>query len=71
MKQSAINMWQDKLEEAVLCLAGGLTFGKNIKPNSQIYQDSYRKGLYALSIVAEEIDKMFPVPIDYKFEVDE
>jgi hypothetical protein len=70
VKEAAIKMWQNKLSEAVLCIAGGLTYGKNINPNSQIYQDSYRKGLYALSIVAEEIDRMFPEPINYQFEED-
>jgi len=54
-----------------LCIAGGLTYGKNINPNSQIYQDSYRKGLYALLIVTQEIDKLFPEPIDYRFKGDE
>ena len=71
VKDSAIKMWQNKLSEAVLCIAGGLTYGKNINPNSQIYQDSYRKGLYALLIVAQEIDKLFPEPIDYRFKGDE
>ena len=71
VKAASIKMWQDKLGEAVLCIAGGLTFGKNINPNSEIYQDSYRKGLYALSIVAEEIDRMFPEPINYRFKGDE
>ena len=71
IERATVVMWQNKLSEAVLCLAGGLSFGKSINPNSQIYQDSYRKALYALAIVAEEIDTMFPVPMDYTFEEDE
>ena len=68
IEKKALNMWQNKPSESVLTIAGGLRFGLNIKPNSQIYQDSYEKAIYALQIVAEEIDKMYPNKINYEFE---
>ncbi len=69
--KKALDMWQNKLSESVLTIAGGLRFGLNIKPNSQIYQDSYQKAIYALTLVAEEIDRMYPNKIKYEFEESE
>jgi hypothetical protein len=69
--KDALIMWQDKLSEHVLGIAGGLKFGLGIKPHSQIYQDAYDKAMYALQIVAGEVDIMFPNPIEYKFKEDE
>ncbi len=69
--KKAINMWQDKLSSSILTVAGGLRFGLSMKPNSQITQDSYEKAMYALQMVAIEIDKMYPNSIDYSFEESE
>jgi hypothetical protein len=68
--RDALIMWQDKMADHVLGIAGGLKFGLSIKPNSQIYHDAYDKAMYALSIVAGEVDIMFPNPIEYKFKED-
>ncbi len=69
--KKAINIWQDKLSSSILTVAGGLRFGLSMKPNSQIYQDAYDKAMYSLSIIAGEIDTMFPNPIEYKFKEEE
>jgi len=69
--RKAINMWQDKLSESVLTVAAGLRFGLNMNPNSQTYQDSYEKAMYALKVVAVEVDKMYPNKIEYKFKEEE
>lgn len=69
--RKAINMWQNKLSESILTVAGGLRFGLGMKPNSQITQDSYDKAMYALQLVAIEVDKMYPNKIEYKFKEEE
>ena len=69
--RNALIMWQDKMADYVLGIAGGLRFGLSIKPHSQIYQDAYDKAMYSLSIIAGEIDIMFPNPIEYKFKEEE
>jgi hypothetical protein len=58
--KKALNIWQNKLSESILTVAGGLRFGLSINPNSQIHQDAYDKAMYALKIVAGEVDIMFP-----------
>jgi|ETNmetMinimDraft_1059919.scaffolds.fasta_scaffold351845_2 hypothetical protein len=69
--KKALNMWQNKLSESILTVAGGLRFGLSLNPNSQIYQDAYDKAMYSLSIIAGEVDIMFPNPIEYKFVEEE
>jgi len=69
--KKALIMWQNKMAEHVLGIAGGLKFGLSIKPHSQIYHDAYDKAMYSLSIIAGEVDIMFPNPIEYKFKEDE
>ena len=43
--KKALNMWQNKLSESILTVAGGLRFGLSLNPNSQIYQDAYDKAI--------------------------
>ena len=71
VSRNALIMWQNKMSDYVLGIAGGLKFGLSINPNSQIYQDSYDKAIHCLSLIEEEIDVMFPNPIEYKFKEEE
>ena len=48
--------WQEKEENAVLTIAICLKKGLELNPNSQKQQDIYSKGLYALEVVAAQLD---------------
>tara|TARA_B100001778_G_scaffold291104_1_gene260957 strand:+ start:1400 stop:1576 length:177 start_codon:yes stop_codon:yes gene_type:complete len=48
--------WQEKQENAVLTIAVCLKKGLKLKPNSQKQQDIYSKGIYALEVVAAQLD---------------
>jgi|TARA_B100001094_G_scaffold148360_1_gene143645 hypothetical protein len=48
--------WKEKEENAVLTIAICLDKGLKLNPNSQKQQDLYSKGLYALQVVAAQLD---------------
>ena len=48
--------WQKKEENAVLTIAVSLKNGLKLNPNSQKQQDIYSKGIYALEVVAAQLD---------------
>tara|TARA_B100000965_G_C18961250_1_gene485580 strand:+ start:25 stop:201 length:177 start_codon:yes stop_codon:yes gene_type:complete len=50
--------WQEKQENAVLTIAICLKKGLELNPNSQKQQDIYSKGLYALQVVAAQLDHL-------------
>jgi len=48
--------WKEKEENAVMTIAVCLKNGLKLNPNSQKQQDIYSKGLYALEVVAAQLD---------------
>ena len=48
--------WKEKEENAVTTIAVCLKKGLKLNPNSQKQQDIYSKGLYALEVVAAQLD---------------
>ena len=48
--------WQEKQNDAIIVLAAAMKRGLQIKPNSQKQQDIYSKGIYALEVVATQLD---------------
>ena len=48
--------WEEKQKDAVLTIAICLKKGLDLNPNSQKQQDIYSKGIYALEVVAAQLD---------------
>ncbi len=51
--------WQEKQNNSIVVLAAALKKGLQVNPNSQKQQDIYDKGIYALEVVAAQLDRLF------------
>jgi|TARA_Y100000022_G_scaffold167490_1_gene152296 hypothetical protein len=53
--------WNNNANKSIIILASCLKNGLNLKPNSQKQIDAYDKGVYALEIVAAQLDKLYEI----------